>query len=500
MQINKENVKLGWSFKERICVISIYALFFLNAIFNVQSKYLWNDESFTNQIISHSYMEIVHLTSMDVHPFLYYWIVKFFSMFSSDFNIRIVIFRIVSLLPYLLLLLIGQTLISKKFSKQVAILFMFSIVTMPNVIQNGYQVRMYSWSLFFVSLFFLNGFYFLFDDNSFKTVVTSSFFALCAAYSHYYGLISVAVIYFLILILLILKKRSIKNILLSIGMDVVFYIPWIFVLIKQTSTVSKGYWTPKLTLKSVLKLFLDNFTWINNKWGYLLVAIFFVLLLILFLRNTNSFNKEFVCLSICSLIVLIIGGVILSLIVGHTVIIFRYTVIVMGIVWLGIGVLIGTNLDNIFGKIAFILLFLTGIGSYVQYMRNCYGVSSEFNQTLQTFNRIPKNSHIYYDNSVVMFSSASYLEHNIVLSERKNDVLFTEYKKVFSNIGESNGLPKLASTNTYFIRAGQGARRSLYMYNSKLANKFFFEHHWKEVSVINLPSDGGQSILYKLVK
>ncbi|MDR2623846.1 MAG: hypothetical protein LBC39_04650, partial [Methanobrevibacter sp.] len=65
---------------------------------------LWNDETFTFQLISMSFKDMLYSTAADVHPPLYYVILwgafKFFSPLFPTFNI--IFAKLVSVVPMVL--------------------------------------------------------------------------------------------------------------------------------------------------------------------------------------------------------------------------------------------------------------------------------------------------------------------------------------------------------------------------------------------------------------
>ena len=65
---------------------------------------LWSDESFSLLLIQKSYFDIIGTTMADVHPPLYYFILKFvvslFQVFGLSVDSTIVVAKFVSVVPF----------------------------------------------------------------------------------------------------------------------------------------------------------------------------------------------------------------------------------------------------------------------------------------------------------------------------------------------------------------------------------------------------------------
>jgi 4-amino-4-deoxy-L-arabinose transferase-like glycosyltransferase len=87
---------------------------------------------------------------------------------------------------------------------------------------------MYSWVMFFVTLSFYYA-YKITEESNNKNWIIFSFFALFAAYTHYYGALSVGTIYLILLLYSILKNKVlIKKGIFSIIFIILAYLPWVY--------------------------------------------------------------------------------------------------------------------------------------------------------------------------------------------------------------------------------------------------------------------------------
>ena len=125
------------------------------------SNDIWYDELFTVGLAEHSYGELVRLTAADVHPPLYYCIVKLFAdlcKLIAPGAGTIVLAKIVSVLPYFILLIYVAAFIRKRFGMFTGGLFLFCVTAMPQLSAYTVEMRMYGWALLFVTAAFLHGY------------------------------------------------------------------------------------------------------------------------------------------------------------------------------------------------------------------------------------------------------------------------------------------------------------------------------------------------------
>ncbi len=108
------------------------------------------------------------------------------------------------------------------------------------------EIRMYSWTIVFVTLMviYLNRFI---KQKNFKNLVLFGIFSLVSCYMHYYALISAGIINLGLIIYVIVKRKElkkdiIKKFIIVEVFQVLIYIPWLFYFIPQVLRVGKGFW------------------------------------------------------------------------------------------------------------------------------------------------------------------------------------------------------------------------------------------------------------------
>ena len=256
------------------------------------SSDIWYDELFTVGMIKHSYGDLIAFTARDVHPPLYYCIVKFLvdlcKLISAQTN-PVVIAKMVSVLPYFILLLYSVTFIRKRFDIFTGALFLFCTISMPQLGAYTVEVRMYSWALLFVTAAFLHAYGMVTcrgakeragqcaeqyagqcaEQNAGRNMESSTgqtgrdrqrrlhmtalvFYGLAAAYTQYFACVAVIMVYLYVLLVFLGKDRSrIKEWLLCVAISIVGYIPWLYALFGQITAVNENYWILPLTWRSL---------------------------------------------------------------------------------------------------------------------------------------------------------------------------------------------------------------------------------------------------------
>ena len=254
------------------------------------SNDIWYDELFTVGMIGHSYGELVGLTARDVHPPLYYMITKFFVDLCKLLlpGVRAVAAaKIVSVLPYFVLLLYSVTFIRKRFGIFTGGVFLFCVVAMPQLSGYTVEVRMYSWALLFVTAAFLHGYgavqgpedkedchhgrpsaaaYGAADrpkgeegGDSGRTKgmrqklhgAAMACYALAAAYTQYFAAVAAVMVFLYVLFELLRRDRSrIREWILWVAAAAAGYTPWLVALYRQVTAVNANYWILPLSWRT----------------------------------------------------------------------------------------------------------------------------------------------------------------------------------------------------------------------------------------------------------
>ena len=356
---------LGWLF------IAVSFVMLANSVRLCFSRDIWYDELFTIGMIEHSYGEFIHFTAQDVHPPLYYAITKgivdLCKLIVSSAD-TIVMAKIVSVMPYYLLLIYALVFLRRRFGIFTAGAFTYCIIAMPQMSAYTVEIRMYGWALLFVTAAFFHAYEMICDKNcSCGHYIALTLYGLAAAYTQYFACVAVIMIYVSLLIWFFIRYRlerreaaagnitvtpvrdlhkSLKKWVVCVAVSVIGYLPWLFVLLSQIQAVRENYWILPLTWRSIggCVKFLMKPAFSTEQVNVALAVILFLLYLTLLAERAyqtwkrdedknvkleNFYYAAAGCIVLCGLV----GFGFLASIVIRPIFVYRYMIPAMGCFW-----------------------------------------------------------------------------------------------------------------------------------------------------------------------
>ena len=356
--------KLGIELSDLLILALTTTITFLyvSLIFN---QNIWTDEAFTMQLVnSHSAAEIIKGTAVDVHPPLYYLIAYIFvAVFGTSFQV----YKIVSIVPVVLTMLLGWLYIKPWFGTKTAVLFILFLNAVPCVMEYGVQMRMYSWCIFFISFAALSAYgYYCFKSNKYLLFLTLA--ALCACYTHNFAMISAVFIYALLGIALMIRERRFPvNWLVSGGVISVLYLPWLLVLYNQTNNRVGNYWISNIDKETILGYFSDIFgsgiPYSTRMFvGLWIIAI---ILLAVSIHNNKNIGIWGMLLFLVPVFTALLGVIVSILITPFFV--ARYLLPCMGLLALGLALAFRNEKGYVFTFLCLFLVCMIGNSYYENY-------------------------------------------------------------------------------------------------------------------------------------
>ncbi len=223
-----------------ILIIILGTILFLIPAFHTN---IWFDESYSVGLMNHSFAEIWTIAGNDVHPVLYYWILKIVNII---FGANIISYRIFSLLGIIVLGILGLTHIKKDFGNKTGLLFTFFSFFLPVMLNYALEIRMYSWTIVFVTLMLIYANRWRKEKKQ-KNIILFGLTSIASCYMHYFalvcsGFVNVAMVIHLIRNRKKLLKKEILTFILVEIMQVLLYLPWLFVFVGQLTRVGGGFW------------------------------------------------------------------------------------------------------------------------------------------------------------------------------------------------------------------------------------------------------------------
>lgn len=334
---------------------------------------LWFDETYSVAIADHSFAEIWTIGGNDVHPILYYWMLKIISLLTGS---SIIAYRIFSMLGIAVLGILGYTHIRKDFGEKTGLLFSFFSFFMAEMPIYANEVRMYSWAITFASICAIYAYRIFKNENSNKNWIIFFISSLASIYTHYYGLMAAGLINLALFIYLIIKKRKkdiIKIIIFGIA-QLLLYAPWLLYFVKQLGNVSGGFWIGFSYPDTIIELLFCQMTGgLNRVMSAVIITIIYTLIVVLACKEKKE-NKKLkpAILSISIYFAVIIAAIIMTALLHTSIVYYRYLFVITGLLIFTISYVLANQENN---KLT---IFICTIVAIMGIMTNCKMVKENY--------------------------------------------------------------------------------------------------------------------------
>lgn len=311
---------------QKVFKVLILAAIFITLvvrIYNIEQKNVWFDEVYSWKLSQESFTQIVALSSGDIHPPLYYIILKIWMMVFGDSVFAIRFLSVTLSMLSLIFIYKICNLIFKDSLQTFLVIFLYAVS--PLNIYYSQEARMLNLNL----LLCLGSIYYFIQlinnygkKNSFFYVI----FSFLALYTHYFASFIIFTEFLIILFEYrskVLSKQIFKKILWKIVIAVLLFLPWIPVFVSQTSKgqawrSQQGIW--KVTV-GVYEYFREMFfsyyaAYESNLVIYIVtvltvfIILFFIYRLIKFYKSNDRKDKHLFYISLLFLVPLLIATII----------------------------------------------------------------------------------------------------------------------------------------------------------------------------------------------
>ncbi|MBQ3306193.1 glycosyltransferase family 39 protein [Candidatus Saccharibacteria bacterium] len=320
----------------------VYMLF---CIINIRGS-IWFDESFSAYLIRGNFADIWNLTAQDVHPPLFYFLLKIWSLIfgNTDFALRFmsVFFGAVAII-------LAFHLLKRWFGAKIATASSFMLALSPMFIRFGAEMRMYT----LVFTIVIGATYALdvaLEKREAKYWALYAILIALGMWTHYFA--AIAWLAHLIYLVFIRKEKIWKKPLLPTYIfAIILYLPWVPFFLKQTGTVQgNGFWIPELTAVTPLD-YLGNAVVYKDAeyitgWGVLLLAgvvIFTTVALVKAYKNLKKAQKDHFRMLLLLVFAPPLILILLSLPPLRPMFIDRYVIYAASLVWALFGLAIFFN-------------------------------------------------------------------------------------------------------------------------------------------------------------
>lgn len=328
------------------------------------------DEYFTLTLLNMPVGDIITITAGDVHPPLYYLTAKAFVNLTQPLGWDLLFsLKILSIIPYIIILILSLTKIRKDYSWLTAGLFTFSLAIMTEFFSHYLRARMYSWAILFVVLAFI-AFMDLIEKKDKKSWILLTIFSVLCAYTQYFAAITAGAIYLVLLTYLIkFERKEIKTWTLSVISAILLYIPWVFTLASQLETVHHTYWIPGITFSTTINA-LGYFAFNNDIIFSIVAIIILIIIASIYKKEAENLDEKNRFLTLSGIKVYL-GTIILSVIISlvfRPILVIRYLIPASAILWLCISIILSKIENKKMFLISFaliIILLISGLATTI---------------------------------------------------------------------------------------------------------------------------------------
>ena len=464
---------------------SLSLLLFLFIIaFSLLKPGISYDDYYSLGIVRLPLMEMINTTAGNVHPPLYYLILKISSkIFNPADNLALVsVGKIVSLIPIALLLVLSFTKVRKEFGLLTTGIFSFLLVSSVSVMTYATVVRMYSWGLFFITLQLICLYGIIHRKYNLYAWIIFTIASICATYTHYFAAISAIIIYLVLFVyLLYSNKGELKKWTVSAIVSFISYLPWMGILLNQVSTVSDHYWIKPISFETVLSYIDFIFSPSSGILGKALEILLIALLIavVYFALKNKKSADDYVYFSLISMSIIFLtlaSGIVLSFII-RPIFVSRYILPCFGGLWLGLAILLAKCFDNRntsktsydfdTRKIFYFGIVLILIVSAFSTMSFINTTSADYNETLeqyQFFDSINDGRTVIFDDSLSYLRYAPFLDKDKCICDNDLEKI-DKYKEEDTVIFDKSKFDKLNKTDYQYKKIFEIYQDEVYLFD-----------------------------------
>ncbi len=375
--------------------IAIFILFYM-FISPLTHTIIHVDEYWTYSLVNLPFMQGMTVAIHDVHPPLHYLILYLFSPLGLS---NLYLLKVLSIVPYALMMIVSATKIRKDYGWLTAGLFVFCLGVMTDFFCEFLTIRMYSWGLFFLVMAFI---YYneVVTNWDRKSWILLTVFTLLSAYTQYFFAITCGLMYLLILYEILTEhKDELRQFGKSVLALIVLYGPWMIVFVHQIKTEASGH-HEGFNLINIVH-YITGFAIKSQNFKFemiifkLVAFVFLVLILVLIYRKKDKFPAAGIFLMYAT-----IGIGILSLMFSfENTMRMRYLVPVFAIFWLSASIVIGKIENKQVFLISIILVMILAAAS-ISITTDDINSRLEFNDEKASFLESINNN-----NTVIVYNS-----------------------------------------------------------------------------------------------
>lgn len=304
--------KLSLFFNSKLfSIVSIFTaviLFLILTLSRITASSIWFDEAFSAYIIKFNLADITHYTALDVHPPLYYYLLK---AWSTLFGNSLFSLRLMSVVIGVITLILIYILIKKLFNRPVAGLTVVLVAISPMFIRYGIETRMYMLVIMLVilaSILLIR----LLKTKSWFDYISYGLVVLAGMLTHYWTALFWLTHWIFRYVYIKSDNHKVKPAIKEtlnfkwVATHVLIfclYLPWVPIVLNQAKTIkSGGFWINSINFSTIPNFLAEMFLYLKSDSATNYLAILLIitstaiiaLLIKLFKQDYNKLNVKFI--------------------------------------------------------------------------------------------------------------------------------------------------------------------------------------------------------------
>lgn len=278
------------------------AIFVTITLFNADRASIWFDEAFSAYITQFSFFDIARYTATDVHPPLYYWVLKLWEML---FGSSIVALRSLSIALGAGAITVAFLFTRRQFGRLAAGVSLLFMVLSPMLIRYSDEARMYTLAALIIMLA-TYAFVKAHETNQRRHWIIYAVLVSLGMWTHYFtALIWITHLLWRAVMIrktstkpkLFWKKLFTRNVIITYIIAVALFIPWLpFMAIQMASIQGGAFWIGDIGAYSFPNFFTNLFYYLEHhqttNWAAFLLVLVLGGLTVLSTRIYRKFNRQ----------------------------------------------------------------------------------------------------------------------------------------------------------------------------------------------------------------
>jgi len=416
------------------------------SLWNISKSSIWFDEAFGAYLTRFNFLDIARYTATDVHPPLYYWLLKLWTMVFGNTELA---FRSMSVFFGVIAIIFGYLLVKRLFNSKIARVSLLFMILAPMVVRYSQEARMYTLT---VAIAVIATYVLTIAMSSTRRLpwVIYGILISLGMWTHYFTAV-VWIAHWLwradVVRRLAGRGKFIKEFfsrqwILAHVVAVGLFLPWLPSFLHQVLVVQvSGFWIPPASVDTIPNFITEVFLYLNTTeaigWFALGLIILIVALIVLSIKVYESLDdlwRQSYRLIMTLAFIPIILLFIMSMPPLRSLFIDRYLITSALFISIFMGITLSLGYKYLHPKIRiFIIILLPAIMIYgvfnVWYFGN-YNKNSNMSSNVRQIVDIIKNKS---DNNQPIIADSPWLFYEAVFYETNNHPFYfinekTEYK------------------------------------------------------------------------